>query len=351
MDKKRYSIHNEYYPLGTIEGNVKDICDNSLIIQYLPIINVNQILKRRLWWVDGYKKTIKMLPKVDGVALVYSDNPYAFELLEYLSKNGKSIYFDVMDNFAIHPSLNQREHEMALIGYKRIMKFADVVSANSEQTCEYIRKQTGRMPILVKNGVFATNSIAQTVHFSEIEVIKREKAKYRKCVGYIGKLGLRLDADLIDKVTNNCRDCLFVFVGPYLKGQMNEKLEHIFLERDNILHVDRIPSAYVYSVLDQFDILTIPHAVGNAENGGDPIKLYQYLTRFKPIITTGILGVDEFKDYIEITDDYKDWIRYIENDNYEEKTVDIKDILWKTRLNPVLKEIDAVTSKHDSWEC
>ena len=36
--------------------------------------------------------------------------------------------------------------------------------------------------------------------------------------------------------------------------------------------------------LIKFDILSIPHSVGKKENGGDPLKLYQYLTRKKYII-------------------------------------------------------------------
>ena len=164
---------------------------------------------------------------------------------------------------------------------------------------------------------------------NEIRKIREAKQKYTKCVGYIGKLGLRLDAELIDGVTSACPEILFVFVGGYLKGQINEKLIKIFENRDNVLHIDAVPSAFVYSILNEFDVLSIPHAVGKAENGGDPLKLYQYLTRNKPIITTDVGGMrDQFIDKEtalivngEVDDIYKAVKSLIEDDKYRQKLI------------------------------
>ncbi len=340
LDKRRYIIHNEYYPSGTIEHKVKNICNESTTIQYLPLLSIMQIIKRRAWWIAGYKKTIDMLPVIesDCKRLVFSDNPYALEVLKHLKDHGYVIYFDVMDNFAIHPSLNESEQLNALNSYREILQFADIVSANSVQTCEFMNNHTGRTPILVKNGVFEDNPFEQIKDNAYISMIREAKRGYKRTIGYIGKLGLRLDADLIDKVTSECKDCLFVFVGGYLKGQVNNKLIELFDNRANVLHVDAVPSAYVYSILDEFDILSIPHAVGKAENGGDPLKLYQYLTRNKPIITTPILGVEEFKDVICIAKNADQWINYINSEHHKINTFTRK-IIWEERFKPILELI------------
>ena len=279
LDKKRYMIHEDYYPAGTIEEKVKKIFDESESIQFSPFISVSQVLKRRKWWVDGYERTIDMIDPgklLGNKTLVYSDNPFAYKILKSLKEKDCKIYFDAMDNFAIHPSLNRAEKRAALQGYCEILNFADFSSANSMQTCDYLEDKTGRRPMLIKNGVFVDSEASDISGLNAYKQIIEKKTHFEKCVGYIGKIGARLNSDLIDTITGCCKDVLFVFVGPCLKDQKSYKLNQVLHGKDNILMTGGIPSAYVHSILDQFDVLMIPHAVGKAENGGDPEKLYHY---------------------------------------------------------------------------
>ena len=340
LDSPKYIVHEEYYPEGTIENYVKKYCDAATTIQYHPIFSLDQIINRRCWWIRGYTHHEKELRSfiVQGKTIVYSDNPFAADILASLHEQGAVIYFDIMDNFAIHPSLNKKEHEEAWKGYQRIMEFADIVSANSDQTCAFVKEKTGREIILVKNGVFRNNETTLS-DLSCVDEIKEKKKYFHKCAGYIGKLGSRLDADLIAEVSSACPEILFVFVGSCLKGQINEKLMSLFDKNNNVVHIDAIPSAYVYPVLNQFDILTIPHAVGVAENGGDPLKLYQYLTREKPIITTNILGVSEFEETIKISNESEEWIKYLKKEDYEITDREIR-FTWNERVKPIRMEIE-----------
>lgn len=342
LDRKRYCINDKYYPEGTIENKIKTILENSITIQYLPAISLNQIVKKRVWWEKGYlgiKKRLFNELSEDKEYLVYSDNPFAVDLLGELKKFGCKIYFDIMDNFAIHPSLGQTERESALNGYKKILSFADYVSANSNQTCRFMKKYSSKKIFLVKNGVFQNNETQQIKECKQIDQLLIKKGSYSKTVGYIGKLGKRLDAKIISELSDKCKNILFVFVGPYLKDQVNDNLIYLFENAENVIHLEGIPSAYVYSMLDQFDVLMIPHSVGKNENGGDPLKLYQYMTRNKPIITTPILGVDEFKDSITITSDIEQWINFIERSYYEKKAIDCHKFTWEARIKPIMSEM------------
>lgn len=350
LDRKKYSVHEDFYPEGTVEHEVKKICDSAETYQYITGFSMDQVFNRRGWWKRGYhklEKKISLHKVVNEHCLVYSDNPYAVTLLKILKESGCKIYFDIMDNFAIHPSLSKKEQNAALEGYREILSFADMVSANSVQTCDFMKNISGTPVALVKNGVFQRKNRDDLFIPGCVNLIKKKKEEYKKCVGYIGKLGKRLDAELIDEVTENCPDTLFVFVGGYLKGQANVKLEDIFLKK-NVLHIDSVPSAYTYALLDEFDILSVPHAVGKAENGGDPLKLYQYMTTDKPIITTGILGVDEFKDSICIADKAYQWTDFISNDVGDSHTRDVKEFIWETRIAPIKRWVNTAMTKEES---
>lgn len=341
LDKKQYKICEEFYPEGTVELEVKRILDISETIQYRPFMNIGQIVDRRGWWNTGYAETIKLFHfDEDMEYLVYSNNPFAVELLLYLKEGGCRIYFDIMDNFAIHPSLRKSEREKALLGYKRIFEFVDCLSANSAQTCEYMSNYTDKYIHLIKNGVFKNNECYGCSNIPQIKEIRNKKKNYSKCVGYIGKLGLRVDAELVDAVSNKCPNVLFVFVGNYLKGQVNKKLLELFANRDNVLHLDGVPSAYVYTILNEFNILSIPHSVGKNENGGDPLKLYQYLTRNKPIISTPILGVDELSSSIKITNNVEEWIYFINESADQYLDIELSKFTWESRVLPIMKELE-----------
>lgn len=341
LDKRRYKIDSSKYPSGSTEAKVKEICDNAVTVQYMPLLRLSQIVKRRNWWNNGYVKTIPQIPwKNLNNGLVYSDNPYAVSLLEECKKRGLLIYFDVMDNFAIHPSLSEDEQRGAMEAYKKIMTFADIASANSAQTCDFMKKKTGREPILVKNGVFKPEFDINKVKPSFSDELSRLKRKYRNCVGYIGKLGLRIDANIVEQIADGCSETLFVFVGPFLKGQVSQKLQELINTKKNIVHFDAIPSSYVYPTIEEFDICMLPHSVGKAENGGDPLKLYQYMITNKPIITTNILGVQEFADVIKISDNSDEWIDFIKR-KQESVIRNVDSFTWDSRFSPVRKEIKA----------
>lgn len=338
LDKKRYMIDESFYPQGTVEKQVRDILKGAETAQYTPFVSAHQILKKRGWWEKGYKYTERKInmSDIDDTCLVYSNNPFAVDLLYDMKKRKARIYFDIMDNFAIHPSLNTGEKKAALSCYKKIFNFADVISANSGQTCEFMQRFSEKKIYLVKNGVFKNNSISEVPHIRQIAEIKNKKEQFDSCVGYVGKLGMRIDEDLIDKISKQAPGVLFVFVGECLKGQNNRHLMKLFEKRENLLHIEAVPSAYVYAILDLFDILAIPHSVGKNENGGDPLKLYQYMTRRKPVIVTPILGVTEFKDSIAIRSTVDEWLAFI-HDPMPGKCPDIDKFTWENRLEPVVK--------------
>ena len=88
MDSKRYEIKRAIIP-KTVENKVKDILDRADTIQYHPVLSLNQILKRRGWWEDGFKKTIHLIEsKLDfseNEYLVYSDNPFRLNCYHFFT--------------------------------------------------------------------------------------------------------------------------------------------------------------------------------------------------------------------------------------------------------------------------
>jgi teichuronic acid biosynthesis glycosyltransferase TuaH len=338
LDAKYFNKVNEF-PEKSYEYSLKQKISESKHFRYFTYINSGIFFKKRAWWPKGYNNLIKKIEKEKinlEKTIVYSNNPFSYSLLEYCHKRGARIIFDMMDNFYVHPSLSKNEREVALKGYSKIANFAQFFSCNSLAIKEFCQSAFSIDPILIKNGVFSPR-ITETLNLSQYESLLKEQKKYKRTVGYIGKLGKRIDEDLVAEISNQCSDTLFVFIGPHLDGQKNKKLINLLNHKENILYLGPISSVYIYSFLDRFDILSIPHAVGERENGGDPLKLYQYLNTEKTIITTPILGVDEFSSFIKIASNPNDWVTYINKEEYKFQNYKTpSSIYWDNRAKELI---------------
>ena len=111
-------------------------------------------------------------------------------------------------------------------------------------------------------------------------------------------------------------------------------------------------------MVERYDIGIIPHHTGELENGGEPIKLYEYLAAGKPVVTTNIAGIDIFKDIISIVKNKNDflnslnfWInKYNKNEiipNTFKKRIN-KDFSWQLKADLILEKISSKLKKRYS---
>lgn len=342
LDKTNFKDIN--FPKESIEYEVYKKVNESEKVRYETIITPSLFTKKRGWWIEGYEHVIEQIEKMEldyENIIVYSNTPFSYKLLSFFKRKGATIYFDMMDNFAIHPSLSNKEKESAKYCYRESFSISNFSTCNSQAIFNYCEENFNIGPAVVKNGVFPikeTSDVIDSIIKEKLEKLDSLKNEYDLIVGYIGKLGLRLDQKLIENIVKRNPNVVFVFIGPHLSGQRNKELENLFEKYENLLSLGSIPSAYVNHFLNKFSILMIPHSVGSYENGGDPLKLYQYLNTRKPIISTGIEGVDEFSEYITISDDISAWDSYIKDliESDKEQMYDVPNsIYWSERLKPV----------------
>lgn len=345
FDKKHLKFAE--YPKGSVEFEVNELIEKSNKIDLYKFFDIRFFAKRRAWWIDGYREALQELKGiVDAETYIYTNNPFSFSLVSELKNEGATVIFDMMDNFAKHPSLNKSERNAAYKCYKKYACIADYYCCNSNETKVFCKDHFNIKADLIKNGVFPNK--LDSFKSSKLMELEKRISYYKTSIGYIGKLGKRIDADLVNDISKELKNSLFVFIGPHLKGQKNKKLISVFSENENILDFGAIPSYEIYSYLSIFDILIIPHSIGDSENGGDPLKLYQYLNSKKKIISTSIIGVEEFKDYITISNNSNEWIQEIKK---FEKTKQVnyeipKRIYWETRTKPLVKFITEDKNRH-----
>jgi glycosyltransferase involved in cell wall biosynthesis len=192
-----------------------------------------------------------------------------------ISGSRESICFDLLDDWTIHYAFKAVQPEVTA-AYRRLFDRADVVTANGEGTVELARRFGRDDVVFLPNGCdpdrFDTANLANG----------------QLTVGYVGKIGKRLDLKLIVDTVQRLRGVRFIFAGPILDPEYRsplERLENLQLLGD--VHYENVPA-----LLQTFDIGWVPHRVGEGEVGGDVIKTYEYRAAGLPVLTTPVSGAN-----------------------------------------------------------
>jgi glycosyltransferase involved in cell wall biosynthesis len=154
---------------------------------------------------------------------------------------------------------------------------ATSVTANSEATLELARFYGRSDAVLVPNG-------CDPARFSSVS-----EASGPITVGYLGKIGNRLDAKLIGDTVTAIPQVNFVFAGPVLEREVLRSFAH----KPNVRMLGDIHYEEVPKLLQTFDIGWVPHGVESGQVGGDAIKIYEYRAAGLPVVTTPIIGTRE----------------------------------------------------------
>ncbi len=228
-------------------------------------------LDRQQWWVDSakhYALPTGVNPRVPVICW----NPFALASTMFGSVTPRC-HFDLLDDWSVHYAFKNLWPDVNR-AYAKAFDVAQTVTANSESTLELAHKHGRSDAVLILNGCdperFRTTS----------------RAEGPTTVGYVGKIGKRLNLDLILDVSRTFPEVKFVFAGPILDSEYRKPLssaENITLLGD--VHYERVPE-----LLETFDVGWVPHKTGEGEVGGDVIKIYEYRAAGLPVLSTPIIG-------------------------------------------------------------
>jgi len=226
--------------------------------------------------------------------LLWLCHPFAVGLLE--SWNVDRVVLDAFDNFAIHPELAPRVHRAVRRAYETLCARADRIVVNSLAMQEYLWRLCRRDTLLVPNGVDAALFAgARPMTLPALE---------RPLVGYAGKLGQRIDVDLVQVLADALPNGTIVLAGQLL----NEPWVRAALEHPRVRHLGDLHYCELPGFLAACDVCIVPHRVGLGENSGDPTKIYEYLAAGRPVVTTRIGGVERFEGRVTIAKNHASFI-------------------------------------------
>jgi glycosyltransferase involved in cell wall biosynthesis len=281
----------------------------------------------------------KVLSNFNGEKEMYSFLPNSVDLLKYIEF--KKVYYDCVDDHAsftglINPSVvTQME--------KELMKKADVCFATANQLLED-RKNWSDNFHLVPNG-------AEFEHFSRVQnekfpIPQELENVNRPIIGFYGGISDWINLDIIAKAAKNLPNCSFVLLGP-----IDTNIDQ-FKNLSNAYFFGPKPYSQLPNYIQSFDICLIPFKINKLTKSVNPIKMYEYLSAGKPVISTPLPEVLHYREVIEIVTNSEEMTKAIttilENGNSQTDVERCQNIgkrnSWDARWDMVLSLIHQVKS-------
>ncbi len=119
----------------------------------------------------------------------------------------------------------------------------------------------------------------------------------RRVIGYLGVVSERTDPALLAAVADRFPHCDLRLVG-WIDGWSDEI--RALLAKPNVQFTERIPFDAVARTIDSFDVCLMPHRDNSLSRSMSPLKLFQYVARGKPVVSTPVAGLEAVVDLIRI---------------------------------------------------
>lgn len=282
------------------------------------------VRSRQKWWVtslNAYPQCIGLGPSTR----VACWNPFLGLSSSWpaLRDSNAKIVFDLLDDWTFHYAFKDIA-DSVVQAYEALFARADFVTANAEGTVQ-LAERFGRSDVqFIPNGCDPTRFSVES------------RASGPTTVGYVGKIGRRLDLELILEVCRKLPSVQFVFAGPVLDREYRPQLGSLpNVQMLGDVHYENVPA-----LLETFDIGWVPHRVGEGEVGGDVIKTYEYRAAGLPVLTTPVAGAGKRSlDEVYVVDraGHADWIAELEGQRVPRRVSLLpSDISWESKSKRLL---------------
>lgn len=269
-----------------------------LALRFRPAQKINRFLIRR-----QVLRQLKKLGLEYKIRISWIFHPYQRDMVGSLKEDLK--VYECYDDYTA-PNYTRPEKIPWIRGLEAaVLKSVDMVLTTSKalyEKCRIDNKNT----YLVPNGVDFELFSLEGIPSGEMEA--NFPAELRKIdrprLGFLGRVNLKIDFDLLEALVTVKPEWNYVFVGPLepdQDGRLDEQIRRMARFR-NIYFLDTKPFESLPYFLNNFDACIIPYVKSDLTHAIYPLKLNEYLAAGKPVISTDFADLSEFKDLITITE-------------------------------------------------
>jgi glycosyltransferase involved in cell wall biosynthesis len=156
---------------------------------------------------------------------------------------------------------------------------------------------------------YIPNGLDREFLASEDDIRRLPEPGRRPILGYLGVLSQRTDLGLLFQVASRFNDCDLHIAG---WADESETAVARLLALPNVRFLGRVPFSHVARTIDTFDVCLLPHRNDRLSRRMSPLKVFQYLGRGRPVVTTDVAGLDEAREFVRVVQGAEAFIEAIE---------------------------------------
>jgi glycosyltransferase involved in cell wall biosynthesis len=242
---------------------------------------LDKFLKKALYTAAAYFLVRRLIRAEHPDVLVLYNLPQYI----YTVKSGIPVVFDYADDY--RAMLN---HELGISDDHIVSRFSDrllrrliahavLVTSVSQLLLEKVHHPN---KFLLPNG--ADLSVAAPAETSLH--IDREKP----VIGYVGAFEYFIDLDLIVETATRVPHCTFLLVGA---GREFQRIKELVAEKklQNVILTGAVPHRQAMQFISEMDLCLNLFEKGPVSDAASPIKLFEYMVKGKPVITTRVTEI------------------------------------------------------------
>lgn len=200
---------------------------------------------------------------------------------------------------------------------QKTAKKVDLVITVSRNRMKYF-KEIGIQAVHYLNNVarFRLFNKALKESFNPPANMKKILAQKKPIVGFVGNLAsYKEDLELLTELVSSSPEYSFMFIGPIGSGEMVTDLEKLKKQK-NAYFLGPIDYEELYKYLKYTDVAIIARRINKANEGGFPLKYFEYLSAGLPVVVTDISSLHEFSKISDLggiaknSAEFKERIRY-----------------------------------------
>lgn len=246
---------------------------------------------------------------------------------------GFKILFDYMDEFTEFSNVStmRKKEEIDLI------KNSDLVMASSNYLLN-------KAKVFTQKVLYLPNA-CEFEHFAKTSsgILKNYP---RPIIGYFGEIAEWFDKDLIEYIARKRTDLTFVFIG-YTYGANLDSLKNL----KNLHFLGERPYSELPYYLHDFDVCIIPFKNMPIIEATHPVKVYEYLSAGKPVVSTKMPELLSMADLCYLAEDKRDFLIKIDMALHENNMKIIQRRIefaakntWQQRFDTLYNEMQKIPS-------
>lgn len=233
----------------------------------------------------------RAMGNLEDYDIIWIGDPSYFHFIQDYKGN---VIYDCMDNNAAFADTKERERKIRGMEQALIHR-ADCIFCSSVYLKNQIAKQVEPSKVtLLRNGFRS----------SDIKPVKKAQSKARYKLGYIGTISSWMDFDILRAALDTYEDIEIHMIGPRSeqsgKNYSKRLIFHGVVEHNSL-----------YAKIADFDCLIMPFVINEITLAVDPVKLYEYISFGKCILSVYYDEIKRFKDMVYFYHDAKDFVRQI----------------------------------------